>query len=192
MLLALFCSPTLELGVDVTALNADYLRNVPPTPANYALRAGRAGRSGQAAVVRTYCAAQSPHDQYFFRDRAAMVAGVVRAPALDLTKEQLLTSHLYAIWLAASGVAISPDIPGILDLSLPNAPLRSEITAALNAPELAAKALPAMRKVQAQVLEATVGPFQRGCRTSKPTSRTSPTLMASLQASGAAPRPWPW
>jgi Lhr-like helicase len=63
---ALFCSPTMELGVDISALNAVYLRNVPPTPANYAQRAGRAGRSGQAAVIVTYCAAQSPHDQYFF------------------------------------------------------------------------------------------------------------------------------
>ncbi|WP_084747782.1 helicase-related protein [Paraburkholderia dioscoreae] len=76
---ALFCSPTMELGVDISALNAVYLRNVPPTPANYAQRAGRAGRSGQAAVIVTYFAAQSPHDQYFFERRGEMVAG----PASD-------------------------------------------------------------------------------------------------------------
>src|SRR5262249_18406001 len=68
----LFCTPTMELGVDISALNVVHLRNVPPTPANYAQRSGRAGRSGQAALVVTYCAAQSPHDQYFFRDQRGM------------------------------------------------------------------------------------------------------------------------
>ena len=48
----LFCSPTMELGVDISALNAVYLRNMPPTPANYAQRSGP-GRSIGAGSARS-------------------------------------------------------------------------------------------------------------------------------------------
>lgn len=149
---AMFCSPTMELGVDISALNTVYLRNVPPTPANYAQRAGRAGRSGQAAVIFTYCAAQSPHDQYFFERRNDMVAGVVRPPALDISNKDLVTSHLHAIWLAEAKLALSPDIPETLDLDKPNYPLKEDISAMIRNPRLVGTASEAMRRVLAQIL----------------------------------------
>lgn len=132
----LFCSPTMELGVDISTLNAVYLRNVPPTPANYAQRSGRAGRSGQAAMVLTYCAAQSPHDQYFFDRPAEMVQGVVRPPALDLANQDLVESHLHAVWLAATGVALSPRISEILDLAGADLPVRDELLVPMGDPSV--------------------------------------------------------
>ena len=148
---ALFCSPTMELGIDISALNVVYLRNVPPTPANYAQRAGRAGRSGQAALVVTYCAAQSPHDQYFFARREQMVAGEVRPPALDLGNEALITSHLHAVWLSEARLALPPDIPDILDLKADGFPLKREIEAVISDPGLVDRAQVAMRRVLEQV-----------------------------------------
>lgn len=93
---ALFCSPTMELGIDISELSIVHMRNVPPSPANYAQRSGRAGRSGQAALVMVYCSNFSSHDRHFFKYPAKMVAGSVSAPRMDLINEELLKSHLYA------------------------------------------------------------------------------------------------
>ena len=132
----LFCSPTMELGVDISALNAVYLRNVPPTPANYAQRSGRAGRSGQAALVLTYSSAQSPHDQYYFRQPKEMVHGAVNAPLLDLANRDLVDSHLQAVWLACTEQPLANSIADLLVLDDPGRPLKREITDPMEEPRV--------------------------------------------------------
>lgn len=153
----MFCSPTMELGVDISSLNTVYLRNVPPTPANYAQRSGRAGRSGQQALVITYCASLSPHDQWFFHHANEMVHGIVRAPTLDLANRDLIESHLQAVWLASAQIALDASIAPMLDLDQPGKPLIKTYYEALNDPGVTQRAQVSATRVIAQLQQELAG-----------------------------------
>ncbi|NLX25447.1 MAG: DEAD/DEAH box helicase [Lentisphaerae bacterium] len=126
---ALFCSPTMELGIDISNLSIVHMRNAPPNPANYAQRSGRAGRSGQAALVFTYCSTYSSHDRHYFQNARDMVAGIVAAPRLDLVNEDLLRTHLNALFLSEVGLPeLRESLENLVDSSkISDLPLKPEI-----------------------------------------------------------------
>lgn len=151
----MYCSPTMELGVDIASLNVVNMRNVPPTPANYAQRSGRAGRSGQPAFVFSYCSAGSSHDQYFFKRPDLMVAGSVTPPRLDLQNEDLVRSHVHAVWLTASRLKLGSSMQDVLEVEGDEPSLRVR-------PEIAARfGADGTRVLASSAAEAALGPAIR-------------------------------
>lgn len=105
----LSCSTTMEMGVDIGGLTAVAMNNVPPHPANFLQRAGRAGRRGESVALSFTMCKSTPHGEAVFANPLWPFTTQLAMPRVALQSQPIVQRHINALTLATFLHEVAPD-----------------------------------------------------------------------------------
>lgn len=96
----LACSTTMEMGVDLSGISEVVMNTVPPKPANYLQRAGRAGRRNESkAMAITFCSA-TPVGNMAWENPTWPMTHPIKMPNIKLESHAIIQKHLNSAFFA--------------------------------------------------------------------------------------------
>ncbi|WP_293955610.1 MULTISPECIES: DEAD/DEAH box helicase [unclassified Sphingobacterium] len=136
------CSTTMEMGVDLKGISVVMMNNVPPGPANYLQRAGRAGRRSEAKSLAFTTCAPTPIGNNVLREPDWALKHAIAAPRVDFHSTRLIQRHVNSYFFGkyvqenANGIAIMNKLLDIFPVDGEELSVAEQFNNWLNSPDI--------------------------------------------------------